>query len=131
MIIRRVNKRNKYKAEAKETIIESDISLTTQDKITYLYKKDKSEFLEVTNVSYEVKVKRKWITIVRYDSAHGYLHRHSKISLEDDREVIDRIIEQGSHHSWLTIAVEDLKANFIEYRRLFFERSDMVDSYSD
>ncbi len=131
MIARKRNKQSKYKAKAKETSIKSGISLTEQDQITYLYKKDKEEYLEVTNVSYEVRVKNKWITIVRYDSAHGYLHRHIKISLEDEDEVIDLNIEQGSHHGWLTIAVEDLKANFLEYRRLFFERSEIVDGYNE
>ncbi|HUD44356.1 MAG TPA: hypothetical protein VMR41_02330 [Patescibacteria group bacterium] len=114
---------NKYKGKQKGKITYRDISLTEQDKITYVYKKVKEEYQEVANVFYEVKVKNKWITIVRYDSAHGYLHRHIKISLEDESEIIDLNIEQGSQHGWLTIAVEDLKTNFLEYRKLFFERS--------
>lgn len=106
--------------------------LTEHDRIKYSYKKDRTgKFLEVTNVSYEIKVKNQWITIVRYDSSHGYLHRYTKISLSNESEITgtDRVIKRGDHHRWLTWALKDLRKNFIEYRRLFFKRSKTVDNY--
>jgi hypothetical protein len=126
MVTRR--KRDKYKAKSKETIIKGGFKLTDFDKITYLYKIKSGEYVEVTNVSYEVIINNKPKTIVRYDSSHGYLHRHITVSLEDDSEILADITKQGSHHDWLTIAVEDIKENFLEYRRDFFERSGIEDS---
>lgn len=120
---------SKYKR--KETIVKNEFPLTTQDQITYIYKIEKGEYVEVTNVSYDIKIENRWMTIVRLDSSHGYLHRHIRVSLDNTDEATGGEIEQGSHHSWLTIAVEDLKVNFLEYRRLFFERSEVVDSYSE
>lgn len=129
---RKGKKFNKYKHKAKESLITKEFSLTGQDRITYSYKKDgRGKYLEVTNVSYEATIRNKWITIVRYDSSHGYLHRHTRISLSNESETTntDRVIKRGSHHKWLTWAIKDLRANFVDYRRLFFKRSKTIDNY--
>jgi hypothetical protein len=121
-------KQNKYKKKVPKTIIKNGFPLTESDKITYLYKIENDAFLEVTNVSYEIIINNKPKTIVRYDSSHGYLHRHITISLHDDNEILEDIAKQGSHHDWLTRAIEDIKENFFAYRKAFFERSDIEDS---
>lgn len=123
-------KRNKYRKKNIEKITKKEFLLTPQDKITYIYKIEKREYIEVTNVSHEIKVENEWMTIVRFDSSHGYLHRHLRVSLDNKDESIGGKIEQGSHHDWLTIAIADIRTNFIEYRRQFFERSDIVDMNS-
>lgn len=124
-------KRKKYIPKRKVKVIKKGFPLTEKDQVTYIYKQGKNlEVLEVTSVSYEAIINNKVENILYYDSSHGYLHRHIRISLENKSYVIDDISKQGSHHSWLTTAVEDLKAHFLEYRKQFFERSEVVDNYN-
>jgi hypothetical protein len=70
-----------------------------------------------------------WMTIVRYDSAHDYLHQHIRISLEDADELAGAEVKAGSPHEWLTIAIADIMDKYLEYRKEFFERSNTVDDY--
>ncbi len=110
-------------------IISREIPLTKTDRITYVYARDKITFtiLEVINVSYEAWIKKHWLTILRYDSTHGYLHQHTRFSLTKEKEFISKahILQTGSHQDWLTYAIADIKTNFSSYRRAFFHRSDL------
>lgn len=107
--------------------------LSHTDRITYVYTVDikTKQTIEVINVSYEIKIDEKWITIIRYDSSHGYLHKHIRVSLENEQEITtrDRVVQKGDHKSWLTWAIDDIQKDFYEYRRLFFKRSKIIDKY--
>jgi hypothetical protein len=108
-------------------IISREIPLTKTDRITYVYARDKITFTirEVINVSYEAWIKKHWLTILRYDSTHGYLHQHTRFSLTKEKEFISKahLLQTGSHQDWLTFAIADIKTNFSSYRRAFFHRS--------
>ncbi len=130
----RPKNKNKYSNKLKENkdngfVItkRKEQALTPTDRITYVYRIDTriNETIEVTNVSYEIKIKAEWPTIIRYDSAHGYLHKHIRISLADKKETTtrDRVKHKGDPKIWLTWAIQDIQKNFLEYRRLFFKRS--------
>jgi hypothetical protein len=110
-----------------------DQFLSPADRLTYIYIVDTSTntTIEVVNVSYEIKVERVWYTIIRFDSAHGYLHKHSRVSLADEKETTTRqsVKQKGEPKHWLTWAIQDIQKNFAEYRRLFFKRSQVVDSF--
>ena len=116
-------------------IISREIPLTKKDRITYVYARDKTTdmILEVINVSYEALIDKSWLTILRYDSTHGYLHQHTRFSLTQEKEFISKehISQSGSHQDWLTWAIEDIKTNFLSYRQAFFNRSDLdeIDEY--
>ena len=73
-------------------IISREIPLTETDRITYVYARDKTTdaIREVTNVSYETSIDKGWHTILRYDSAHGYLHQHTRFSLTEQKEFITK-----------------------------------------
>src|SRR5918998_505969 len=105
-------------------IISREIPLTKKDRITYVYARDKTTdmILEVINVSYEALIDKGWLTILRYDSTHGYLHQHTRFSLTQEKEFISQghISQAGSHQDWLTWAIENIKTNFSAYRRAFF-----------
>ena len=129
-------KRGSYKSKqqkklARIRIISREIPLTVTDRITYVYTRDKTTDVirEVTNVSYDAWIKKNWLTILRYDSAHGYLHQHSRSSLADQKEYIskDQVLQVGKPQEWLTWAIEDIKTNFLAYRRAFFNRSDLYE----
>jgi hypothetical protein len=110
-------------------IISREIPLTKTDRITYVYARDKKtdSIREIINVSYEAWIKKHWLTILRYDSTHGYLHQHTRFSLTKEKEFISKehILQTGSHQDWLTFAIADIKTNFSSYRRAFFHRSDL------
>ena len=97
-------------------IISREIPLTETDRITYVYARDKTTdaIREVTNVSYETSIDKGWHTILRYDSAHGYLHQHTHFSLTEQKEFIsiENVSQAGSHQEWLTWAIKDIKTNF-------------------
>lgn len=111
----------------------SEQLLTTADRLIYIYVIDTrtNKTIEVVNVSYEVKIEKDWETIIRYDSAHGYLHKHIRISMPDEKETTtrDRVKQKGDPKTWLTWAVGDIQRNFLEYRRVFFKRSKVVDNF--
>lgn len=112
-------------------IISREIPLTKTDRITYVYARDTTTDVirEVINVSYEAWVEKSWLTILRYDSAHGYLHQHTRFSLTREKEFISKehILQQASPQEWLTWAIEDIKTNFLAYRSAFFNRSDLYE----
>jgi competence CoiA-like predicted nuclease len=127
-------KGHSYKAKkVTQTIrtISREIPLTVTDRITYVYVKDTTTDViqEVINVSYEAWIEKGWLTILRYDSTHGYLHQHTRFSLTQEKEFISKehILQAGSHQDWLTWAIEDIKTNFSAYRRSFFHRSNLDD----
>jgi hypothetical protein len=111
----------------------SDQLLTTTDRLIYIYVIDTNtnKTIEVVNVSYEIKIEKDWITIIRFDSAHGYLHKHNRISLDVRQETTtrDSVKQKGDPKRWLTWAIHDIQNNFFEYRRLFFKRSKVNDSF--
>jgi hypothetical protein len=123
----------KKKEESFLVTKKSDQLLTTTDRLTYIYVIDinTNKTIEVINVSYEIKIDEDWITIIRFDSAHGYLHRHSRISLAVRQETTtrDSVKRKGDPKRWLTWAIQDIQNNFFEYRRLFFKRSKIIDSF--
>ncbi len=129
---RRKSYRDKKKVDFLRTK-KSEQLLTTTDRLIYIYVIDTktNRTIEIVNVSYEVKIEKHWKTIIRYDSAHGYLHKHIRVSLIDEKETTtrDRVKQKGDPKIWLTWAVGDIQRNFIEYRRLFFKRSKVIDNY--
>jgi hypothetical protein len=110
--------------------IKDEIVLSEEDRITYIYVREPTtrSVTEVTNASYETKYAGKWITLVRYDSTHGYLHRHTRLSVHDDSETITPVHLSGSHADWLTWAITDLKHYYKSYYHAFLERSGALDS---
>jgi hypothetical protein len=112
--------------------ISREIPLTKTDRITYIYLRDKitDQILEVINVSYEIWIEKSWLTILRYDSTHGYLHQHTRFSLTVEKEFIsqEHILQTGNHQEWLTFAIEDIKTNFSSYKEAFFNRSNIDES---
>jgi hypothetical protein len=110
-----------------------DQFLSPTDRLIYIYIIDAktNSTTQVVNVSYEIKVEGTWQTIIRYDSAHGYLHKHSRVSLDDNKETTtrDSVKRTGKPKQWLTWAIQDIQKNFVEYRRLIFKRSNVVDNF--
>ncbi|MBI2334812.1 hypothetical protein HYU96_03335 [Candidatus Daviesbacteria bacterium] len=106
----------------------AEIYLSAVDRIYHAGAIDeKGDLIEVTNISYEINLDDKWVTIVRYDSAHGYLHRHKRISLDDPADTVDRIgvKQKGKPRTWYTWAIKDIQKRFLHYREEFTKRSEI------
>lgn len=107
-----------------------ELPLSDIDRITYIFKYIKTKnkpiiVTEVVNVSYEIFIDEKWMTIVRCDSAHGYLHRHIRFSLINIEETvsIQGVIKKGDHAKWLTWAIGDIRSKSRHYKKEFLKRS--------
>ncbi|MFZ5933188.1 MAG: DUF7718 family protein [Patescibacteria group bacterium] len=125
-------KRPFRKKEITPKIVTHRFYLSESDRLTYSYELDKKrEISKVVNVSLEVCIDDKWVTIVRYDSEHGYLHRHMRVSLDNpsDTPTTIGVRKKGNPHNWLTWARKDISKNFINYRTGFFRRSKIKDLY--
>lgn len=115
--------------DIKEGIVKAlpaEIYLSHADRITHVsLRNTERRVVEVINVSYEINIDGEWITIVRFDSHHNYLHRHIRISLDDEREIEDTVgvKKKGEPALWYTWAIQYIKVKFIEYRTKFTKRS--------
>lgn len=114
--------------------VKQEIVLTDSDRLSVLYEVDENGKVQnVVNVSYDVKVGKGWVTIVHYDSKHGYLHRHMRISLAEPREEVTTsgVIQRGGPKKWLVWAIKDFTKDekYINYRVGFFRRSKIKDLY--
>lgn len=101
------------------------IVLTSEDQIVYIYEYDENrKTVEVVNVSYQILINSRWETIIRFDSEHGYLHGHRRISVANDVEVVFTagVIKKGNPQRWLTWAVEYLKKTYYDHRRSFLKK---------
>lgn len=79
-----MSKNKKFKRRLTAKTNPAEIYLSGVDRIFHAGVIDKNgDLVEVTNVSYEIKLNDKWVTIVRYDSAHGYLHRHKRSEISN------------------------------------------------
>lgn len=106
------------------------IILSEEDKITYIYEMDdQRNYTNVVDVSYEYLFQGEWKTVLRYDSEHGYLHRHRIISLIDKTEVETRIgvIKRGGPHEWLTWAIKDIMRTYREDKKGVLRKSKLAD----
>ena len=104
----------------------SEIYLSSTDRITHVgLKSIEGKIVKVINVSYEINISDKWITIVRFDSHHSYLHRHTRISMDNKEEIEDSVgvKKKGDPTLWYTWAIQHIRNRFIEYRTKFTKRS--------
>ncbi|MDP2671924.1 MAG: hypothetical protein Q8O68_00245 [Candidatus Daviesbacteria bacterium] len=127
--LNRLTKEYSLKKIESSKIESNEIILTEADRITHIRRVDsKRTSLEVINVSYETKVDDEWITIVRYDSTHGFLHRHLRVSLDDPKEIINTIgvKKKGTIHVWYTWAIKDILSRYTDYKRAFMKRSKVI-----
>jgi len=99
--------------------------LSSQDRITVIFGVKKSKIEGIINVSYEIYISKKWITILRFDSAHEYLHRHTRISLDNPDTTVENfsVIQKGKPKDWLIWARKYMNKYFYECKVGFCRRS--------
>jgi hypothetical protein len=85
------------------------------DRIRVDFETDRGEVVTLHVVQYETRHEGEWQPEARYDTAHGFFH----LDLYTAQDVMKyRIYIQDSSQA-LTFAVDDLKANWLLYKRRF------------
>lgn len=107
-----------------------EFNLSGEDKVIYVYDVyENGKIAEIVNVSYQLLIDDNWITILRFDSEHGFLHGHMRISINDPTEVAFTagVKKKGDPHTWLTWAMKRIRKSYLEYKRGFLKRSKLID----
>lgn len=124
-----MNKYHKKILEKQFIERKTEIFFGETDKIVYINKLLKTrKMVEITTVAYVALIKGKWITLVYYDNEPSHevnLHVHITDNFSDrnDAATTDGVRQKGSVRRLHTWAVEDLKNNWIYYKRAFLKRS--------
>lgn len=116
-------------SEIQFTQSEAEIYLGETDKIVYVNKLLKTRrMVEITTVAYASLIKGEWITIVYYDNepSHGvnlHVHITDNITDRNNAATTDGVRQKGTVRRLHTWAVENLKNNWIYFKRAFLKRS--------
>ena len=86
-----------------------------QDRIRVDFETDRGEVIILHVVQYETRHEGEWQPVARYDMAHGFFH----LDLYTVRETIKYRIYMQDLNQALTFAIDDLKANWLLYKRRF------------
>ena len=105
----------------------TQFALSQNNRLTYVYDySSKRKSMEIVCVSLEIKIKDDWITIIRYDNHHdGILHRHTIIAYNNKANIVDYsgTKRKGSFNKLLSWAIQDIKSNYLVYKRKFLKRN--------
>lgn len=115
----------KYRTKFPKLIKKGQLKYSKNNRGTYIYKLDKSgEILEIVCVSLEILIKNKWVTIVRYDTYHGQIHKHLRLSYESNATVVVNcgLSNDLTKHMLLTWAIKDISKNYISYKKEFVDK---------
>ncbi|QQG44052.1 MAG: hypothetical protein HYW86_04275 [Candidatus Roizmanbacteria bacterium] len=116
-------KKRKQKSRVNSDKRLTQYNLSTNNRITYVYEHlPNKNTTEIICVSLDIKIIDDWVTIIYYDSHHsGILHRHTRIAYNDDADIVDydRVKRKGTWNKLLHWAIEDIKNNYLWYKRKF------------
>lgn len=86
---------------------------------------EKNRLRKIENISYEISIKDHWEWIVRYDDhgGKGGLHRHFRVSLNDDKiiESTVGIKKYKNKDHELTWVCKDIKKHYLIFRSKFLK----------
>jgi hypothetical protein len=93
------------------------VEFTPTDRLEVAFIKERGKVTAFA-IQYQAVIRGHWISVVRYDTNHGYLHRH-RFWLEEDEQVDDRE-PRGKPSADYTVpfktAYDDLSANWRSFR---------------
>lgn len=99
-------------------LVQFTLLLTLEDRRRRRHIAEKGKILKFS-VQYETKVKGRWYPVVRYDTAHGYAHKH--VFYPDGRQRKSRM-QIVNYNLALKVAEDDVRRNWPRYKGQYFER---------
>lgn len=105
-------------------------TLTENNRLTYVYKISKTgKIVEVVCVSLEIKMKKKWETILYYDNHHEKMHAHFRVSIDNDADTptLVGVRQKGTTRRLLKWAIKDITLNYVRYKTNFLRRCGYTD----
>lgn len=102
------------------------LNIAQTDRISFsVLRNEQNRLRKIENISYEINIKDRWEWVVRYDDhgSKGFLHRHFRVSLTDDREIessagIKRYKNKDHELTWVC---KDIKKNYLIFRSKFLK----------
>jgi len=102
-----------------DSIREREEYLTHQDRLRVKFLVERGKVIRIDLVQYEAEIRGQWWSVVRYDMAHGFLHRDV---MRPDRTVAEKqAIPYNELGEALTMALSELHRQWSFYRRQFEE----------
>lgn len=93
--------------------------LTHRDRLRIKFLVERGKVTKIDLMQYEAEVQGRWYPVVRYDTAHGYLHRD--VMRPDGTIAEKQAIPYRELGEALTTAREELRRQWSFYRRQFEE----------
>lgn len=120
-------KQNKVVKENDQQI-DHDFALSETEGIRYIYTRNsQNKITNIISVTYDIFINSEWVTVIYYDSEHGFLHRHETISFDNRNDIAteENVKKKGDRETWLTWAIKDILHKSIYYKKLFLKRSNL------
>ena len=92
--------------------------LSDSDRKRHEHLKDKGKIIEFV-VQYEMLYKDKWIPVIRYDTAHGFVHK-DLINPDGSKEKI--FMGEANLNEVMNIADKDINENWEKYKNRYLRR---------
>lgn len=104
------------------------LNIARNDRISFsVLRNEKNQIRKIENISYEISIDEKWEWVVRYDDhgGSGPLHRHVRVSLENEGivESNDGIKKYKNKDYQLIWVRKDIRRNYLIYRNKFLKNS--------
>jgi hypothetical protein len=102
-----------------DSIREREEYLTHQDRLRIKFLIERGKVIGIDIVQYEAEMQGQWWPVVRYDMAHGYLHRD--VVRPDGTVAEKQALPYKQLGAALTMALDELHRQWAFYRRQFEE----------
>lgn len=96
------------------------LGVSPEDRIRCVFQTRKGKVVRIKAVQYETRMHGKWTPVVRYDTAHGFFHRH--MYLFGGRKHFKEFLSRASLEAALNEAIDDIRLNWHKYKLAFLEQ---------
>lgn len=106
------------------------LNVAKSDRISFsVLINEKRNIRKIENISYDILIENEWVWIIRFDDhgGVGLLHKHTKITLNDERDIesYEGVKKSKSKRKQFNWAFKDIKRNYLIYRSKFLKNSEL------
>jgi hypothetical protein len=100
-------------------VVEFQALLSHEDRRRHHHVSERGKVLDFVE-QYETFWAKKWVAVIRYDTAHGFAH---KDVLRPDGRAIKIRLAESDYNRAMTFAIQDLRTNWTRYKSSFLKRA--------